>query len=522
MAQIGTFVIYIIMICAVIGAIASIVDSDSPLGREFSAGLHAIGYIFIPVAGIMASIPYLSAFVDAVAGPLFHAVGADPAMAATSIIAVDMGGYQLARALAQSQEGWIMASVTGFMAGATIIFTIPVGLAMLDKDDHQYMAVGIMCGVLAIPVGVLVSCLALGVMGIAVRPEIAATGEATHALAMNTLQVMRNIAPLIVFCLVLATCLKLFPKAMIRLFLGFGRVMYAAITLVLVFSIVEYFTGFFTRVFGHWGFAPIIADAEDQFRALEIAGYIGIMLCGAFPMVWLMNRFLQRPMQWVGARLGLSSAGTAGLLAAAANVLAMFRLVKDMPPRDKVLVISFAVCGAFMFGDHLAFSANFQPTIILPLLLGKLAGGIAGFAIAMRLQGQARVAAAEAGERPPHAKSLGRAKAFPAGRRNPRPPFGPPRRRCLRPAEGLSLAPAATERTRPCAIFGCQTNAIPKRPTGPIRNSQRNRPGSASRRPLRKATSRPATCCAKTACPRSARRPAAPTSANAGARATPP
>lgn len=397
MAQIGTFVIYIIMICAVIGAIASIVDSDSPLGREFSAGLHAIGYIFIPVAGIMASIPYLSAFVDAVAGPLFHAVGADPAMAATSIIAVDMGGYQLARALAQSQEGWIMASGTGFMAGATIIFTIPVGLAMLDKDDHQYMAVGIMCGVLAIPVGVLVSCLALGVMGIAVRPEIAATGEATHALAMNTLQVMRNIAPLIVFCLVLATCLKLFPKAMIRLFLGFGRVMYAAITLVLVFSIVEYFTGFFTRVFGHWGFAPIIADAEDQFRALEIAGYIGIMLCGAFPMVWLMNRFLQRPMQWVGARLGLSSAGTAGLLAAAANVLAMFRLVKDMPPRDKVLVISFAVCGAFMFGDHLAFSANFQPTIILPLLLGKLAGGIAGFAIAMRLQGQARVAAAEAG-----------------------------------------------------------------------------------------------------------------------------
>ena len=54
-----------------------------------------------------------------------------------------------------------------------------------------------------------------------------------------------------------------------------------------------------------------------------------------------------------------------------------------MPTRDKVLVISFAVCGAFMFGDHLAFSANFQPTIILPLLLGKLTGGIAGFALAI-------------------------------------------------------------------------------------------------------------------------------------------
>lgn len=397
MAHIGTFVIYIIMICAVIGAIASILDSESPLGKEFNSGLHAIGHIFIPVAGIMAAIPYLSAFTETIIGPVFQTVNADPAMAATSIIAVDMGGYQLAKELALSNEGWIMASITGFMAGATIIFSIPVGLAMLEKEDHQYMAVGIMCGVLAIPIGVLVSCLALGIMDISVRPDIAATGEASYNLALNMMQVMRNIAPLIVFCLVLATCLKLFPAAMIRLFLGFGRLMYAGITLVLVFSIVEYFTGFFTKVFGGWGFAPIIADAEDQFRALEIAGYIGIMLCGAFPMVYLMNRFLQRPMQWIGSRLGLSSEGTAGLLAAAANVLAMFRLIKDMPPRDKVLVISFAVCGAFMFGDHLAFSANFQPTIILPLLLGKLAGGMAGFAVAARLQGVTREVASPEG-----------------------------------------------------------------------------------------------------------------------------
>ncbi len=37
-----------------------------------------------------------------------------------------------------------------------------------------------------------------------------------------------------------------------------------------------------------------------------------------------------------------------------------------------------------MFGDHLAFSANFQPTLILPLLLGKIGGGLAGFLIATR------------------------------------------------------------------------------------------------------------------------------------------
>ncbi|AUH33079.1 hypothetical protein CUV01_06460 [Paracoccus tegillarcae] len=44
-----------------------------------------------------------------------------------------MGGDQLAKTLALSNEGWIIASITGFMAGATIIFTIPVGRAIWRK-----------------------------------------------------------------------------------------------------------------------------------------------------------------------------------------------------------------------------------------------------------------------------------------------------------------------------------------------------------------------------------------------------
>ena len=61
------------------------------------------------------------------------------------------------------------------------------------------------------------------------------------------------------------------------------------------------------------------------------------------------------------------------------------RLIGDMPARDKVLAIAFCVCAAFSFGDHLAFAANLQPSIILPLLLGKLGGGICGFVIALWL-----------------------------------------------------------------------------------------------------------------------------------------
>ncbi|WP_112310967.1 ethanolamine utilization protein EutH [Pseudogemmobacter bohemicus] len=385
MASIGTYIIWLIMVCAVLGAIAAIHDPEKGLGKEFTEGLHSIGPIFIPVAGIMAAIPYLSHFIEFAAGPLFALVGADPSIAATTVIAGDMGGYQLADSLAQTREAWTIATVVGFMSGATIIFSIPVGLAMLKKADHKYMALGIMSGILSVPIGVLISCTVIALSGLDIRPDVSTASDASFALTLGFGEIFRNLLPLIIFCVAIALGLRFAPDAMITGFLWFGKIMYAGITLVLVASIVEYFTGFFTNVFGYWGFDPIIADEADQFRALEVAGYIGIMLAGAFPMVYLLTKYLAKPMEVLGAKIGVAPEGAAGLLAACANILAMFRLVEKMRPRDKVVAIAFAVCAAFTFGDHLAFTANFQPTLIAPLILGKLLGGVAGFILAVWL-----------------------------------------------------------------------------------------------------------------------------------------
>ncbi|CAH0647891.1 ethanolamine utilization protein EutH [Pseudomonas juntendi] len=382
MESIGTYVIYVIMVCAVLGALASIYNPEGELGQEFIAGLHSIGPIFIPVAGIMAAIPYISAGISQVIAPLFQLMGADPGTAGPIFIASDMGGYQLAKALAQSPEGWILGLITGFQSGSTIIFVIPVGLAMLRKVDHKYMALGIMAGLLAIPLSIMIIAMAMQGLDLGVRPDIATTGAATQALHFSWAMLLRNLMPLILFCIALAAALRYCPALMVYLFLKLGQFMYIAVVLVLVASIVQYFTGLFSHVFGSWGFAPIIADADDQFRALEIAGYVGLMLCGAFPMVHLLKRFLARPIERVASRFGMSGVGAAGVLAASANILAMFRLVSEMPPKDKVLVIAFSVCAAFTFGDHMAFSANFQPSLILPLMIGKLSGGLIAMLLA--------------------------------------------------------------------------------------------------------------------------------------------
>lgn len=385
MELIGTIVVYIIMACAIAGCLASVIKPESELGQQFVAGIDSIGPIFLPVAGIMASAPYLTAFVSAVFGPAYSAVGADPAMAATTFIAVDMGGYQLADALAETRESWIMAMVTGYMAGATIVFSIPVALKMLEKRDRKYLALGVMSGLLAIPIGVLVASAIIAVSHPMVREVVSTNADATYQLALSWGQIGVNLIPLIIICVALAAGLKFKPDAMIKGFIVFGRVMESALKIVFVLVVVEYFTGVWSTLFGSFGFDPIIADEEDIFRALEVSGAIGMMLCGAFPMVYLIRRYLAKPLAKIGGAVGLPSDATAGLLAGSANVLALFSMVKDLRAKDKVICMAFAVCCAFLFGDHLSFTANFQPNLIVVVLAGKLAAGICAIVFAKLL-----------------------------------------------------------------------------------------------------------------------------------------
>lgn len=385
MTHIGTAVIWIMMAFVLIGALGAIRDDSNGIGREFKEGIHAIGPIFLPVAGIMASVPYLSMFVEAITGRIFAVMGADPSMAAGALIAGDMGGYNLAHAIASTPDAFVMAAVTSLMSGATIVFSIPVGLAMLERQHHHQMALGIMSGVLAIPVGVFVTTAILKLTATPVRIEVSTQADAVHAFAPGWLAIFSNLIPIVLFVIVLAALIRFATGLMIRAFLIFGRVLDALLKLVLALVVVEYFTQLPSTLWDGWGFNPVIADEKDQFRALEIAGYIGIMLAGAFPLVYVLRQALSGPFERLGRRFNISGEGMAAILAGSANILALFRLIPRMPRRDQVLVIAFSVCAAFTFGDHLAFMANFQPNMVVPLVVGKLTGGIVAMLLAVWL-----------------------------------------------------------------------------------------------------------------------------------------
>lgn len=382
MIGLGQYVIGVVMLFAIWGAVAAVRDDSTGIGWEFMEGIRTIGVLFLPVGAVLAAAPMLSAAINHAIVPLFSFMGADRAMAATTLVSVDMGGYQMADALASSRENWIIASFNGFLLGPHVVFTIPVALAMLPKKDHRYLALGMMAGLITIPIALFVG---LGVVALTqplIRPTVATDTAATFRLAMTFGQILRDLFPLTIIVALIVAALRFMPDIMVRGFMGFGRLADAAIKLVFGACIVQYFTGIFGYLFGKWPFDPLLADAANSIRGLEIAGYIGIMLAGAFPMVYALRRYCGGAIERIGKLTGFSDVGSAGLIATTANPLTLFRLIPEMDARNKVMTISYAVCGSWVLGDSLAFIANFQPSLIVPLMFGKLVGAICGILVA--------------------------------------------------------------------------------------------------------------------------------------------
>ncbi len=335
-----------------LGALDRIFGNRFGLGQEFENGVQAMGSLALAMVGIVCLAPVLASVLRPVVVPVFRLLGADPAMFAGSILACDMGGGPLARELATDPEAADLGGViTGSMLGATIVFTIPVALGILEEEDRPALAKGILCGTVTIPVGILVGGLTAGL-----------------PLAM----VLRNLVPIVILAALIALGLWKAEQKMVRGFAVFGKIVVAVITVGLAAAIIQALTGF--------ALIPGMVDISEGFQTV---GTIAIVLAGAFPLVAVVTKVLQKPLLAAGKLLGINDAAAAGLIASLANSIATFGMVKDMNPRGKVVNIAFAVSAAFVFGDHLGFTAGFAPELLGAMILGKLAGGISAVLLAL-------------------------------------------------------------------------------------------------------------------------------------------
>ncbi len=347
-------IIWIMAVFAILGGLDRILGNRFGLGSSFEEGILAMGSLALAMVGIISLAPVLAGILKPVIVPVFELLGADAAMFAGTILACDMGGGSLAAEMTADPQAALLGGVlNGSMFGATIVFTIPVALGILQPEDRPLLAKGILCGIVTIPLGVFVGGLVAG-----------------FPLDM----VARNILPIAIIAALIALGLWKWENAMIKGFTVFGKGVTIVITVGLAAAIFEALTGI--------ALIPGMAPITDGF---ETVGAIAIVLAGAFPLVYAVTRLLEKPLLKLGGLLGINDTAAAGLIASLANSIATFGMVKDMDRRGKVVNIAFAVSAAFVFGDHLGYTAGFAPEMLLSVIAGKLVGGISAVAVAMLL-----------------------------------------------------------------------------------------------------------------------------------------
>ena len=335
--SINEIIIYVMVAFMVLGAIDKCLDNKFGLGEQFEEGIMAMGSLAVAMVGVICLAPVLADVLRPIVVPVFDMLGADPAMFAGSILANDMGGAPLAMELAKDpQAGLFGGLIVGAMMGRTIVFIIPVALGIIEKEDQKFLATGILAGIITIPVGAFVGGLVAG---------------------FDIMMIVRNLIPIILFAVVIALGLLKFENAMIKGFTYFGK----GVVIVII---------------------PGMNPIHD---GISIVGDIAIVLAGAFPLVLVITKVFNKPLMALGKLMGMNDVSAAGLVACLANCIPMFGMMKDMDDRGKIINVAFSVSAAFVFGDHLGFTAGFNADMITPMIVAKLVGGITAVLLAMAI-----------------------------------------------------------------------------------------------------------------------------------------
>ncbi len=337
-------ILYIMAAGAVLGGLDKIFGNKFGLGEKFEQGFQYLGPMALSMVGIICLAPVLATGLQTTVAPLCRMIGVDPAMLG-GLLAIDMGGYPLAMQLADKVEiGRYAGIVVGAIFGCTLVFTIPVGMGLARKEDHPAFARGIMIGLAAMPVALIIGGLIAG---------------------LSLIQTLHQNLPIFVLAILLMVGLYKIPNQMVKGFQTFAKVIEIIITIGLILAALTYMT----KIEILKGMAPI----EE---AMATVASIGIVLLGSLPLAEIVQRILQKPFQKLGNKLGLDSVGIAALLISFVSVLPSIAMLKDMNHKSKVVNVAAMVSSASLLGAHLGFTIAVEPSMPGALLAAKIFGAI--------------------------------------------------------------------------------------------------------------------------------------------------
>ena len=327
--------IAIMLVFAAAGLVDEMLGGKLGLMPNFEKGLATMGGLAMSTVGFFAiGVTYVQTHAEAIAEAAKHmpfdpALGMAQKLAATPALAAFTG-----------------AMVAGSL-GMTVGYQLPVFLAAVRKDEIGELMRGFIFGLIAIPSGLAVGGLMLG---------------------LPVRQLFFNMIPVLVLCMVLIAAFVLVPALTMKIMIFLGNA-------IRIFS----FLLFGVAVFGI--FMPKYAVVEDALieEMLFMVLRMVIAACGGLVLSQVALKRLQKPIQRIGAVLGINEEAVVGLFLSFIQSLAMLPLFSKMDKRGKVLNAAFSVAGAYVVGGQMTFVASLIPgNWVTAYMISKvLSGGLA-------------------------------------------------------------------------------------------------------------------------------------------------
>lgn len=345
----------LIMLCfSLLGALDRIIGNRFGLGKEFERGFMLFGNMALSMIGMISVAPVIASALSPVFTFLSDVVHIEPSILSASLLANDMGGASLSEEIAaNAQLGRFNALVVASMMGATVSYTIPYSLSAVSSSRHGELLLGILCGIVTVPIGCAVSGLMLG---------------------LSVLSVALDLLPLIIFSVLLCVALIKVPDVCIKVFKWFGVFIKTLITAGLALAIFKYLSG-----------RELIKGMATLEEGAMICVNAAVVMSGAFPLIYTLSKFFAKPLKRLGEKTGMNETSALGFISTLATNVTTFEMMDKMDKKGAVLNSAFAVSAAFTFAGHLAFTMAFDRSYIFPVIIGKLSAGITALPVAFLL-----------------------------------------------------------------------------------------------------------------------------------------
>ncbi len=341
----------IMLIFSVLGAIDRILGNRFGMGKEFEKAFMLLGAMALSMIGMIVVSPFIAEIMKPVSVFFSNVLHIDSSIIPASLFANDMGGASLAVEMAANEKtGLYNALVVSSMMGCTISYTIPFSLGVVKKEQHKELLLGLLCGIVTIPIGCIIS-------GVICKIPFGS--------------LLLNLLPIVIFSGIITLGLVRFPELCVKIFKVFGIFITSIITIGLTLGIIRFLTGF-----------EIIKGLATIEEGAAICINAAVVLSGAFPLMFILSKVLAKPLKVIGERIGVNENSIVGLVSNLASSTTVFGMMEKMDKKGVLLNSAFSVSGAFVLGGHLAFTMAFDKAYVVPVIAGKLVAGVLAILLA--------------------------------------------------------------------------------------------------------------------------------------------